>query len=85
MPPKLLARPFAVRIVPSPASCGFMKAGSSTAPALRADIAASSAGCLRNGLSSRWPTPTSPSGEKTMKATKSRPNQNSQFSVALER
>jgi hypothetical protein len=47
----------------------------------RADIAASSTSFLRNGASSRSPTPTRPVGEYTMKATNTRPNQNSQFSV----
>ena len=63
----------------------FRKSGSDTSPALRADMAASSATVLRKGASSFSATPTSPVGENTMKATNSRPNQSSQFSVALER
>jgi len=81
MPPKLLTIWRAVSTAPSTWDFGRRNSGSGSTSIRRADIAASSTVFLRNGASSRSPTPTRPVGENTMKATNTRPNQNSQFSV----
>ena len=81
MPPKLLTMWWADSTGPSTWDVGRRNSGSGSTSMRRADIAASSTSFLRNGASSRSPTPTRPVGENTMKATNTRPNQNSQFSV----
>ena len=81
MPPKLLTMWWAESTGPSTCDFGRRNSGSGKTSIRRADIAASSTTFLRNGASSRSATPTRPVGENTMKPTKIRPNQNSQFSV----
>ena len=82
MPPKLLTmwRAESTGLL-SMCDLGRRNSGSGSTSMRRADIAASSIIFLRNGAISRSPTPTRPVGENTMKATNTRPNQNSQFSV----
>ena len=81
MPPKLLTMWRAESTAPSMWDSGRRNSGNGRTSIRRADIAASSVVFLRNGAISRSPTPTRPVGENTMKATNTRPNQNSQFSV----
>ena len=72
---------WAASTAPSTWDFGRRNSGSGSTSMRRADIAASSTVFLRNGAINRSPTPTRPVGENTMKATNTRPNQNSQFSV----
>jgi len=73
MPPKLLKIPSTVKIAPCRCAVGFRKAGSSTLPACRPAMAASSTVFAANGAQSRSPKPTRPVGENTMKATNNKP------------
>ena len=73
MPPKRLARWLASSTaLPSPGS-GRRKSGSVVVPAWRSAIAAAPAALFFQRAEIRSYKPTSPVGEKTMKATNSRP------------
>ncbi len=86
MPPKLFASSRAISTGSSDGLRAASAAGSGASCAIaRPAIAAASTSRLRNGLSTRSATPTRPVGENTMKPTKSRPKNNSQFGVQIER
>ena len=85
VPPNDLVSPCARRTGPSARRAGTRNSGSGSAERVRPDIAAASSGRARKGAIARRATPTRPSGENTMKATKSRPNQNSQCGVQIDR
>ncbi len=73
MPPNDFASPDTSMIAPSKCAAGLRKAGNATSPDCRLAIAASSATVFLQRRATRSYRPTSPSGEKTMKATNSRP------------
>ena len=84
IPPKLLARPVATSTSSGPPRVGCRKSGSVTRPGRRSAIAASSSTDLRQRAVARSYKPTRPVGEKTMKATNSRPKKSNQFSVTRD-